>query len=224
MDTAIVLYPYIVVECLVLDREFSTSLQSIKSHLIFDARCSTCSSLAKTVKETVGNKLESISIHDPKAQDLLDQVYPDGWIYAPYLVITEKNKVKASKGFNLFIQLGWLIGLRGAWRIWNLSRTQNLSLPIKIDAIPARRQLLKLLAGIGIATASGMLTSVTPAYACVPCQSCDGTCYYNGCTGNPNCSPWISGRCSLYRCYDDQTGEFCFEVLLNCCCNCGGCA
>ena len=45
MDTAIVLYPYIVVECLVLDREFSTSLQSIKSQFDLIVASSVCAFL-----------------------------------------------------------------------------------------------------------------------------------------------------------------------------------
>ena len=57
----------------------------MERYLVFDSGCLVCSQLAEAIHNAPGNKLEPISIHDPKAEALLDQAYPGGWDPAPYL-------------------------------------------------------------------------------------------------------------------------------------------
>jgi predicted DCC family thiol-disulfide oxidoreductase YuxK len=58
--------------------------------LIFNGDCGKCSSLANLIDDLAPAPLELVSIHDRRAAEVLDEAFPSGWRFAPYLVV-ERN-------------------------------------------------------------------------------------------------------------------------------------
>lgn len=185
----------------------------MKRYLVFDAKCSTCSNLARSIEDAVKDKLEAINIYDSKAITLLDQAYPEGWEHAPYLVKVDEGRVRVRKGLAMMVQLGWLMGPRQAWHIWRLVRQTGAALP----TTPARRQFLKLSLGLGFVATMGSLRWLTPvAFACVPCGTCgencvvDKYCYMNAhVCGDPT----EVDHARKSDCYDNRSGEYCYSII-----------
>ncbi len=131
----------------------------MKHYLIFDARCTVCGQLAEAVRGATGGKVEAINIYDDKARILLDQAYPEGWEHTPYLVLTERGRVRAWTGIGAAVRLTRLMGPRQTWRIWTIARRHRVLWPFKPPAravthgqpLKTRRQFLKT--GIGISFA-----------------------------------------------------------------------
>ena len=130
----------------------------MKRYLVFNAKCSACSKLARSIEDAVGDKLEAINIDDSKAMTLLNQAYPEGWEHAPYLVTVEHGKVRAWTGINAVCRLTILMGPRQTWRIWSLARQHGVLWPFDSSKPSAfteeRRQFLKT--GIGVVLATGV--------------------------------------------------------------------
>lgn len=64
----------------------ATQTLSMKIYLIFNASCSACNSLALTLERAVAGKLNAIDIASEQAKDILNQAFPKGWEYNPYLI------------------------------------------------------------------------------------------------------------------------------------------
>ena len=200
----------------------------MKRFIIFDARCSICTQLAEAIRESSDGKLEALSIYDNEAKTLLDRAHPEGWEHAPYFVMVEQNRVHAWTGFGAAFQLLRLIGIRNAWRVWGLARNQGIVLPpgTKISSVSnPRRRFLKVGLAALVAVAVG---KVSPAYACIPCETCGITCYGGWCLCTLFCNvswPWWK-ICTRWDCYDNRTGEWCYFFCSSPCeslCG-GGCA
>ncbi len=202
----------------------------IERYLIFDSGCALCSQLAATVREATADRVQPLSIHDARAQTLLNQARPAGWDPAPYLVIVAGGRARAWTGTASAARLAALAGPRGAWRIWAAARRQGIYLPpgptqATVGSL-SRRSFLRLTAGATAALAAIGLLPATTAFACEPCISCGchwvvGARCYN--TGRGNCEPWpyIHGLwlyCDIFYCYDGATGEYCYGEYRNCGC------
>ncbi len=198
----------------------------MKWYLVFDASCSTCNSLAQAIYETAAGKLEILNIHDTKARAMLDQAYPTGWQFAPYLVAVDQTRARAYMGAHLALRLAWLMGPKKAWRIWNQARQFGVLLPPGRNASSqssSRRLFFKTgLTAIFVAVISQFLKPVDVAFACVPCDTCGEICrFVPGCWFLPVCGyPLIYDPCQRYDCYDGRTGEYCYTYYTNCCCDC----
>lgn len=58
----------------------------MKRYLIFNASCSACNLLALTIEKVTARKLNIIDIASEQAKDMLNQAFPKGWEYNPYLI------------------------------------------------------------------------------------------------------------------------------------------
>lgn len=101
----------------------------MKRYLVFDSRCQVCTWMVEEVRRAVDGRLEAISLYDPHVRDLLDQVYPHGWKYAPFLMTVEDGRVRAWAGAGAALRLGLLMGPRRAWRVWAVARRYGIVLP-----------------------------------------------------------------------------------------------
>jgi len=115
----------------------------MKRYLLFDAGCAVCNQIAQAIEEAASGKLQVVSLRDPQAVQWLEQVYPEGWAYRPYLVVVEGDRVRAYAGPGMAMRLGWLLGPRKAWRVWSLARRYGVMLPPGGEYSAERRGFLK---------------------------------------------------------------------------------
>lgn len=198
----------------------------MRRYLIYDAGCSACERIAEEIGTITGSKLELISIWAPEATALLDEALPEGWGIAPYLVVSERGRVRAWTGVAAAARLALLAGPRKVWRLWRVARRYGISLPIgarpATDQGVTRRSFLKLSAALATALAGlGLRPSAARAACDNPCGCVN--CYrVTICELLTGCSPCQFCRCDGYNCYDARTGEFCWFEYRNCCCG-GNC-
>lgn len=198
----------------------------MERYLVFNPGCAACSRLAETVQGAAGAKLQTISIQDEQAKTLLDQAYPQGWEFAPYLITVDGGRVHAWTGVGAAVRLGLLMGPRQALRVWSLARRSGVPLPPGSKPPRAfaasRREFLKV--GAALAAALGWVGArgVTSAFACDPsdcgpypgcgiCSSIPAGC--NACGSCAACSM----QC-LYYTYSCDGGYCGYSVTcFNCC-------
>jgi predicted DCC family thiol-disulfide oxidoreductase YuxK len=214
----------------------------MKRYLVFDAHCSACNQVTETIKETAGDKLETISIHDPKARTLLDQVYPEGWEYAPYLVIVDHGRTQAWMGWAMAWRLAWLFGPSKTWRVWTLARQYGILLPLDVNVVRApnasRRQFLKKGLLVGLAALVSNLLSLSffdqeahagscgciPSYCgCIQWGDTTGCTCYTGChpCSNPPCNTDYYVETTCYCALECGGLRYCMTIY---CLQCGSCA
>lgn len=101
---------------------------TITQYLLFDANCAKCTHIADFVYKISDKGIITLSIHSKEAIALLDQAYPNGWQYAPYLVqVDHQNNIRAKTGARATLQLSKQLGLRKSWATWNFFRKQGVS-------------------------------------------------------------------------------------------------
>lgn len=172
-----------------------------KRYLVFDAGCSTCTELSQAIHKAASGKLEIISIHDQQAQGLLDQAYPDGWGFRPYLVELESDKAAASTGIIMALRLGLLLGLRQAWHVWKLARQHGAVAIAKSSPISlGRRTLLKYAGALWAALILSRFQSPQPVLA----DHCSCDCDDPYCA----CDTW----CKCGVCCDQIAWDSCLRL------------
>ena len=83
----------------------------------FDAGCASCSDLARRVEETVGNKLEMLSLHNPQVEQWRRQALGENAPWAPTLIEIEGTNVKAWTGLRMSAALSRRLGPVATWRL-----------------------------------------------------------------------------------------------------------
>ncbi len=155
----------------------------MRRYLLFDAGRATCHQLARAIEEAAGGKLEAASLRKRRAERWLDRAYPAGWEHQPYLVTVDGERVQAYAGPGMALRLGWLLGPRQGWRVWNLGRRYDTFLSSGTNASPhttSRRQFLKAGLAATLTAVAGRLgfQPVPVAHACIPCEDCGVNCQY----------------------------------------------
>lgn len=92
----------------------------MERYLLYDGGCSTCSSLAREVAAAVGDSMGLLSLGDERARGYLDEVYPQGWQYRPYVVEVGVGGVRAHGGWPAYLRLAFWMGPGRALRIWRM--------------------------------------------------------------------------------------------------------
>lgn len=94
--------------------------------------------------ETLGcGGLKAISITSEESQKLLEQVFPKGWKYRPYLVRVHQNKVFASTGYEMFLYLKILLGSQKGWQVYSLVQKYGIKLRLKGKHFTIKSSTLK---------------------------------------------------------------------------------
>ena len=130
-------------------------------YLIFDASCSACSSLARTIEAAAKGKLKIINIESEQAKKLLSQSFLGGWNHQPYLVTVNRERVSASTGNKMILQIGMLLGPQKAWRIFNLAQQYRTQLATRKQGFSSRRKFLKYTTLFAGFAGSLLLTSLS---------------------------------------------------------------
>lgn len=96
-----------------------TGGQSDRRRLIlgFDAGCLTCSEVAKSIQERVGNRLEVLSLNDPLMEHWRKEVFGEVAPWAPTLVEVEGSVVSAWTGARMALKLVRVLGLSSALQV-----------------------------------------------------------------------------------------------------------
>ncbi|HYF65016.1 MAG TPA: twin-arginine translocation signal domain-containing protein [Herpetosiphonaceae bacterium] len=199
----------------------------MKYYLVFDATCSVCTHLAEEIEENTNSKLSIISIHGCEAKAMLDNVFPNGWDFAPYLICERPKGLQAWKGWGATIRLGRLLGPIGAVKVWKLARQYNVPLVIDSPKPPpgvamSRRRFLKL-GGAAAAVMGAMGLTTKEAFACTPCKTCPTIRSERGCTSGPCCQSigtycMEGSSCTLVDYYNASGGQYCYSRKEDCYC------
>lgn len=165
----------------------------MKRYLLYDSGCSTCSHLAATVQDAVGDSIDLLSLRTPEARQLLDAALPNGWRYAPYVVTVDEEDVQARTGVLASMQLGLWMGPRKAMRVWQ-AVTQEFA--------PKRRSFLQT-------TVASVLAVLMLARTAGKTSAAPNGC--GGCTPSSKCVEWVAYACGCKVCcsssfaYDSYT-------------------
>jgi predicted DCC family thiol-disulfide oxidoreductase YuxK len=196
----------------------------MERYLLFDAGCSVCNQLAQAIEEAAGGKLEAISIRERRAMKWLDQAYPAGWEHQPYLMTVDGGRVQAFAGLGMALRLGWLLGPRQGWRVWNLALRYGVALPAGGEFSAERRGFLKRVGGL----LAGLILIRDPGEPWFPTEprvpgedSTDSICYGCSCCWG---TVWEEGCCCGLCCGDQGTYDYCrwyLYVWKGISCDCG---
>ena len=134
----------------------------------FDAGCMTCSELAKRIEERVEDKIEVLSLNDPRMKHWREQALGEDPPWAPTLVEIEGDVVNAWTGIRMGARLSRALGPLATWRVMQVLGEANADLQLT-DSVAARAasgltrgQFLK---GVGGATVAMSLLSGTGRYS-----------------------------------------------------------
>lgn len=83
----------------------------------FDAGCTTCSGLAKSIEEAVGDKLEVRSLNEPLMEHWRKEVFGEDAPWAPTLIEVENGTVKGWTGARMGAHLARRLGPAGTWSV-----------------------------------------------------------------------------------------------------------
>lgn len=94
----------------------------------FDAGCMTCSGLAKSIEEAVGDKLEIRSLSDPMMGHWRREFFGEDAPWAPTLVEVGGGKVQAWTGWRMAAHMARILGTATTWRVMQVLG--------ELDAVP----------------------------------------------------------------------------------------
>lgn len=86
----------------------------------FDAGCMTCSQLAERIEEAAGEKLETMSLSDPRMSEWRRQAFGEDAPWAPTLVEIESGKVRAWTGMRMGARLARRLGPAATLRVMKI--------------------------------------------------------------------------------------------------------
>jgi hypothetical protein len=183
--------------------------------LIFDSSCAQCSRVAIAVRECAHEPIEVVSIRDHRAEELLNNIYPAGWEFRPYLIRSTSERTHAFHGIRLGWELLFLIGLRGSLRVWSALRGSRLPVSSTSPASWGRRRFLAQAGLLVAALALGLRLNTRQAQAGCPVCCNDVTYYYiqtlycaHNCSGN------YYTNLEEYELYDNCCGHYCRTVYI----------
>jgi len=141
----------------------------------FDAGCMTCSELARRIEERVENKIEVLSLNDPRMEHWREQALGKDAPWAPTLVEIDGDVVSAWTGLRMGARLSRALGPLATWRVMQVLGEANADLQLA-DSVAVRAtsgltrgQFLKGVGGAAVAVSilggTGKLPS--PAEAAV---------------------------------------------------------
>ena len=185
--------------------------------LIFDSSCAQCSRVATAVRECAHNPIEVVSIRDRRAEELLNNIYPAGWEFRPYLIRSAGERTHAFYGIRLGWELLFLVGLRGSLRVWSALRGSTLPGPGSSTSAASwgRRRFLAQAGLLVAALALGLRLNARQAQAGCPVCCNDVSYYYiqtiycaSSCGGNHYTN------LEEYQLYDNCCGYYCRTVYI----------
>ena len=108
-------------------------------YFIYCLKSSEDNLLAGNIEAAAGAGLKAISIKSEQANELLDQAFIKGWKYRPYLVIVTHNRVSASTGYEMFLNLKILLGPQKGWQVYSLGQQYGVKLTPRVRQFAPKR-------------------------------------------------------------------------------------
>lgn len=135
----------------------------------FDGGCVTCSQLAERIEEATGEKLEMMSLSDPRMSEWRRRVLGEDAPWAPTLVELGGGEVRAWTGMRMGARLTRRLGPAATWRVARVlgeMRESNRAERSPHSGL-SRSQFLKGLGGavVGLSVLSGTGALAAPAAA-----------------------------------------------------------
>lgn len=120
----------------------------MKSYLLFDSGCSTCSAIAQEIAKEAGDRLAIRSLRDSEIQTLLSKANPN-WRWEPCFLEVGDEKVRVYTGIAMRARLAWRLGPRRTRRVMSL--VCRYAAPTRDEALNGidRREFLQH-SGIGL--------------------------------------------------------------------------
>jgi hypothetical protein len=183
--------------------------------LIFDSSCAQCSRIAIAVREFAHKPIEVVSIRDHRAEELLNNIYPAGWKFRPYLIRSTTEQTHAFHGMRLGWELLFLVGLRGSLQVWSALRGSRL--PVASTSVTSwgRRRFLAQAGLFVAALALGMRLNTRRVEAGCPVCCNDVSYYY---VQTIYCANYCGGSyfttVEEYETYDNCCGYYCGTVYI----------
>lgn len=139
----------------------------------FDAGCRTCTDLARSIEQVVGDKLEIRSLHDPQVEDWRKEALGEEAPWEPTLIEIKDGEVKALTGIRMGAYLSRSLGPVATWQIMQVlgevgaAQQENNSVASRALAGMSRMQFLKGVGGAVVAMSliSGVGSFASPASA-----------------------------------------------------------
>jgi hypothetical protein len=119
--------------------DYLTWVFVMQLYLIYCDVSSETNSLAFEIEAAADGKINAINITSKKANELLYQVFPNGWKYHPYLVKVNQDIIAASTGYEMFVQLKGLLGLQKGWQVYSIAQRYGVKLQNRVRKFPRRR-------------------------------------------------------------------------------------
>ena len=135
----------------------------------FDAGCMTCSGLARSIEEAVGDKLELSSLTDPAVEHWRKQALGENAPWAPTLIEVNGSVVRAWTGVRMGAHLARRLGPAATWRLAKIlgEKREKESAERSPFYGLSRSQFLKGVGGavVGMSVLSGTGSFAGPATA-----------------------------------------------------------
>ena len=94
----------------------------------FDAGCMTCSGLASSIEEAVGDRLEVRSLSEPPMEHWRREVFGENAPWAPTLVEVSGSNVQRWTGWRMAAHMARILGTTTTWRVMQVLG--------QLDAVP----------------------------------------------------------------------------------------
>ena len=134
----------------------------------FDAGCTTCSGLARSIEEAVGDKLEVRSLSDPTMEHWRRQALGKNAPWAPTLVEVSGSNVQAWTGWRMAAHMARILGTATTWRVMQVLGELD-AVPVPETGVAAklagRLSRAGFLKGVGGALIATSILSGTEALA-----------------------------------------------------------
>jgi hypothetical protein len=141
----------------IMGRLFGRSSEDARLVLGFDAGCMTCSELAKSIEDAVGERLEVRSLHDPQVHRWREEALGEDALWAPTLIEVRGEEVRAWTGMRMGVRLSRALGPKDTWRVMQVLGEMRSGDPAAQAPATAgdrglsRAQFLKGLGGAAVA-------------------------------------------------------------------------
>ena len=143
----------------------------------FDARCMTCSGLASSIEEAVGDRLEVRSLSEPPMEHWRREVFGENAPWAPTLVEVSGSNVQRWTGWRMAAHMARILGTTTTWRVMQVLGQLD-AVPVPETGITAklagRLSRAGFLKGVGgVLIAASILTGTEALAKGTPLQGVD---------------------------------------------------
>jgi len=190
----------------------------MQRYLLFDSGCASCAALAQRVEHESEGWLLARSLHDDEIQNMLTHRNPN-WKWEPMLVQVEDENYTIFSGMKMRTEMVRGLGLRKAWAIWRLTRSQQNKRIVYPNTL-SRRQLGKLGLAALLAGFLFRVGSNSVEAACGDCSCVVFGSWYCGRQCSPPDCPYYDRKRTVYHLCCTNLNNNCYTSVEYICWDC----